>query len=64
MEDDGTVQVCFMTSGGHPDRDVAVTVQPVDTADAVSACGTPQAFGNGLIVYRITIFSHCIIITL
>ena len=50
-ETDGNGRVCVNTSGAHS-SDVTVTVQPLDTADAVSACGTPQAFGNGLIVYH------------
>lgn len=33
-EDDGRVEVCFLTSAGHPDRDILVTVQPVETNSA------------------------------
>ena len=44
-EEDGTVEVCFTTSTGHPDRNIVVEVQ---VQEGVSpSCGdAPQASGG------------------
>lgn len=64
-EEDETVQVCFLTNSGHPDRDVLVTVQAQQVPAGSSECtdfpaadGKIISFFNCLILCETTTFCH------